>query len=87
MQETWSKAEVKKFLTKASRYRLHAVWRLSLYRLRRGEVLGLRWSDIGLRARTLTGQPGPRSGEYGVLIDENCERTGLATGGKGPGCS
>jgi integrase len=27
---------------------------LSLYGLRRGEVLGLRWSDIDLKARTLT---------------------------------
>jgi len=29
--------------------RLHAAWRLSLYGLRRGEVLGLRWSDIDLK--------------------------------------
>jgi integrase len=28
--------------------------RLSLYGLRRGEVLGQRWSDIDLRAGTLT---------------------------------
>ena len=38
----------------ASRDRLHAAWRLSLYGLRRGEVLGLRWSDIDLKAKTLT---------------------------------
>ena len=39
-RETWSKAEVKKFLAKAASDRLHAAWRLSLYGLRRGEVPG-----------------------------------------------
>src|SRR5262245_36392342 len=53
-RETWSKAEVRKFLAKASSGRLYAAWRLLLYGLRRGEVLGLRWSDIDLRASTLT---------------------------------
>ena len=42
-RETWSKSEVRTFMTKASRDRLHAAWRLSLYGLRRGEVLSLRW--------------------------------------------
>ena len=41
-------------MTKASSDRLHVAWRLSLYGLRRGEVLGLRWSDIDLRAGMLT---------------------------------
>jgi integrase len=41
-RETWSNAEVRKFPAKASRDRLHAAWRLSLYGLRRSEVLGLR---------------------------------------------
>ena len=53
-RETWSKADVRKFLAKASSDRLYTAWRLSLYGLRRGEVLGLRWSDIDLRAGTLT---------------------------------
>jgi integrase len=43
--ETWSQTEVRKFLGKAKTDRLHAAWRLSLYGLRRGEVLGLRWAD------------------------------------------
>jgi integrase len=38
-------AEVRKFLAKAKTDRLHAAWRLSLYGLRRGEVLGLRWTE------------------------------------------
>jgi integrase len=50
-RQTWSKAEVRKFLAKASFHRLYVGWRLSLYGLRRGEVLGLRWSEIDLRAR------------------------------------
>ena len=61
-RETWSKAEVRKFLAKASADRLHAAWRLSLYGLRRGEVLGLRWSDIDLRGQDADGQPGPGAG-------------------------
>jgi integrase len=51
---TWSKAEVRTFLRMTNQDRLHAAWRLSLYGLRRGEVLGLRWSDIDLKAKTLT---------------------------------
>jgi integrase len=43
--DTWSQAEVRKFLRKAGTDRLHAAWRLSLYGLRRGEVLGLRWDE------------------------------------------
>lgn len=51
---TWSRAEVTTFLAKAVSDRLYAAWRLSLYGLRRGEVLGMRWSDVALRARALT---------------------------------
>jgi integrase len=43
--DTWSKTEVRRFLGKARTDRLHAAWRLSLYGLRRGEVLGLRWAE------------------------------------------
>ena len=45
---------MRKFLRTAAATRLHAAWRLSLYGLRRGEVLGLRWFDIDLKAKTLT---------------------------------
>jgi integrase len=44
----WTEPEVKTFLATASSDRLHAAWRLSLYGLRRGEVMGLRWSDVDL---------------------------------------
>ncbi|WP_436493189.1 tyrosine-type recombinase/integrase [Actinokineospora sp. HUAS TT18] len=43
--DTWSAAEVRRFLTRAKADRLHAAWRLSLYGLRRGEVVGLRWAE------------------------------------------
>ncbi|MFG2021108.1 tyrosine-type recombinase/integrase [Actinomadura geliboluensis] len=52
-RETWSKAEVRKFLRKIEGERLEVAWRLSLYGLRRGEVLGLRWEDIDLKAGVL----------------------------------
>lgn len=44
----WTEDEVRRFLGKASEHRLHAAWRLSLYGLRRGEVMGPRWSDVDL---------------------------------------
>jgi integrase len=78
-RETWSKAQVKKFLGKASGDRLHAAWRLSLYGLRRGEVLGLRWSDIDLRAKTLTVNQSRVLVEYRVLIEEPKSRNGKRT--------
>ncbi|WP_447005147.1 tyrosine-type recombinase/integrase [Saccharothrix isguenensis] len=43
--DTWSKDEVRLFLLKAKEDRLDAAWRLTLYGLRRGEVLGLRWDE------------------------------------------
>jgi integrase len=68
-RETWSQAAVRKFLAKASS-RLYAAWRLSLYGLRRGEVLGLRWSDIDLWASTLTVNQARVRVEYRVRIEQ-----------------
>ena len=53
-RETWTAAEVRAFLATADVDRLAACWRLSLYGLRRGEVLGLRWRDVDLKDATLT---------------------------------
>jgi integrase len=78
-RETWNKAEVRKFLAKASRDRLHAAWRLSLYGLRRGEVLGLRWSDVDLKAKTLTVNQARVLVEYKIRIEEPKSRNGLRT--------
>lgn len=78
-RETWNKTEVRKFLRAASRDRLYAAWRLSLYGLRRGEVLGLRWSDLDLKAGTLTVNQARVLVEYKVLIEEPKSRNGLRT--------
>jgi integrase len=78
-RDTWSKVEVRKLLTKASSDRLYVAWRLSLYGLRRGEVLGLRWSDIDLRARTLTVNQARVLVEYRVRIEEPKSRNGKRT--------
>jgi integrase len=77
--QTWSKTEVKRFLVKAAADRLHAAWRLSLYGLRRGEVLGLRWSDIDLKAKTLTVNQARVLVEYCILIEEPKSRNGKRT--------
>jgi integrase len=78
-RETWSKADVRKFLAVTSRDRLHAAWRLSLYGLRRGEVLGLRWSDIDLTAKTLTVSQARVLVEYKVRLEEPKSRNGHRT--------
>jgi len=78
-RDTWSSAEVRKFLRVAASARLHAAWRLSLYGLRRGEVLGLRWSDIDLKAKTLTVNQARVLVDYKVRIEEPKSRNGKRT--------
>jgi integrase len=78
-RDIWSKAEVRKFLRTAAQTRLHAAWRLSLYGLRRGEVLGLRWSDIDLKAKTLTVNQARVLVDYKVRIEEPKSHNGKRT--------
>lgn len=52
--QTWTAEQAAAFLNHTAESRLAAAWMLSLYGLRRGEVLGLRWSDIDLAKKTLT---------------------------------
>ena len=52
--QTWTAEHASAFLTAVTDDRLFAAWQLSLYGLRRGEVLGLRWSDVDLVKRSLT---------------------------------
>lgn len=78
-RETWNQAEVRAFLTEATSDRLHAAWRLSLYGLRRGEVLGLRWADIDLKAKTLTVNQARVLVEYRVRIEDPKSRNGHRT--------
>jgi integrase len=51
---TWSEEQVQQFIKAAAGDRLYDCWLLSLCGLRRGEVLGLKWSDISLTEGTLT---------------------------------
>ncbi len=51
---TWTASEASAFLEAVTDHRMSAAWQLSLYGLRRGEVLGLCWSDIDLADQSLT---------------------------------
>ena len=62
IRSTWSEDEARRFLKVADEDRLAAGWRMSLYGLRRSEVLGLMWPDIDLEAKTL------RIGRARVLV-------------------
>ncbi len=54
-RRTLTPAQVHAVLTEATAHRLHAMWALAVTTgLRRGELLGLRWEDIDLDARTVT---------------------------------
>lgn len=77
--DTWSRTEVRTFLRAATDDRLHAAWRLSLYGLRRGEVLGLRWSDIDLKAKTLTVSQGRVLVDCKIRVEPPKSRNGKRT--------
>jgi integrase len=51
---TWTEGQAAAFLASVADDRLCMAWQCSLYGLRRGEVLGLRLSDVDLDAATLT---------------------------------
>lgn len=78
-RETWSKTEVHTFLATVTGDRLHAAWRLSLYGLRRGEVVGLRWCDVDLNAKTLTVVQARVIAEGQVVIEEPKSHNGKRT--------
>ena len=44
----WNADESRTFLATTSKHRLAGAWALTMSGLRRGEVLGLRWSDLDL---------------------------------------
>jgi len=49
--KTWSAEQLAAFLTSVGDERLHALWHtLAMTGMRRGEALGLRWSDVDLEA-------------------------------------
>jgi integrase len=51
--DTFIVAEVEQLRTQFAKDRIGHAWELALYGLRRGEIAGLRWSDIDLQAKTL----------------------------------
>ena len=51
---TFNEAEVRKLLKCVENERLGHAWHLALSGLRRGEISGLRWSDVDLKAETVT---------------------------------
>jgi integrase len=53
LPDTFTPAEIQKVLDHIDGDRDAIAWQLALTGLRRGEVAGLRWSDINLEARTL----------------------------------
>jgi integrase len=52
--DTYTEAEVRSILAAIDGDRLAHAWELALSGLRRGEIAGLRWSDVDLDARTLS---------------------------------
>lgn len=52
--KTFTKSEVQLLLAASAKDRNEHAWQLALSGLRRGEVCGLRWEDVDLRAGTLT---------------------------------
>lgn len=79
----WTEAEASAFLDAVAGERLFPIWRLMLATgMRRGELCGLRWSDVDLASRTITiastrvvaarvetGAPKTRAGARTVSLD------------------
>lgn len=69
---TFTEDEVRKLLRHAEADRLAHAWHLALSGLRRGELCGLRWSDVDLKAGTLTVAPGHnRVSVNGKVLDSD----------------
>ena len=81
---TWTAEEVQSFLEHVADDRLFALWRLAVTTgMRRGELLGLRWSDVDLDARRLAvrqtlicigaqvlfGEPKTKRGKRSIALD------------------
>jgi integrase len=81
--DVWSATELRKFLASVERDRLYALWLLyATTGMRRGEALGLRWSDVDLEAGTLTVQRNRTVADGKVVVqdtktDQGRRRIGL----------
>ena len=65
----WTGAQARDFLVKVAGDRLLGLWTLALHTgLRRGELAGLRWSDLDLDAGTLTVAQQRTTANHAVVI-------------------
>ncbi len=86
---TWSGTELKRFLARVTDHPLYPLWHLlAMTGLRRGEALGLRWSDVDLIRKTLvvrrtvvsigyevaTSRPKSARGQRVVALDDETVR-------------
>lgn len=69
VMKTWSAVDAGAFLAASATDRLAAAWMLSLYGLRRGEVLGLHWCDVDLVGKTVTIR-WERTSVKGVIVEK-----------------
>ena len=76
---TWNQDEVRRFLNDVAESRLHAAWRLTLYGLRRGEVVGLRWSDIDLTNHKMTVSQARIVVDKRIVVEEPKSENGKRT--------
>jgi hypothetical protein len=79
-QSCWNQEELRAFLRAAAAHRLApALWLSAMTGMRRGEVLGLRWSDIDLAARRLSLQRSVTCTGYKVHTTPTKTRTSRRT--------
>lgn len=72
VMRTWDADQLRRFLHSVAADDLYAMWRLlALTGARRGEVLGLRWTDVDLAGAFISIQQQlSRQGQSGVIISE-----------------
>jgi integrase len=73
----WSESQMRDFLESVRKDRLYALWRLTLMSgARRGELIGLKWSDVDLAAGTVTFTR--QRSRQGKTVVEGATKTGRA---------
>lgn len=66
---TWDADQLHTFLTATAKDRLNPLWRMTaMSGMRRGEVLGLRWDDLDVKASTVTVNRQWKRGDRGLVL-------------------